>query len=92
MRRSTARICWHPCSTHWTPSSSRLRPAGRRSRVTREVCATLGTDVSVETATGRVDGRAIAIDDRGALVLETASGRVELTSGEIVRVRSGAPA
>ena len=58
----------------------------------REVCATLGTDVAVDTATGRVEGRAIGIDDRGALVLETAGGRVELTSGEIVRVRSGAPA
>ena len=58
----------------------------------REVCATLGTDVGVDTTAGRVEGRAIAIDDRGALVLETAAGRVELTSGEIVRIRSGAPA
>lgn len=58
----------------------------------REVCATLETDVGVDTTTGRIEGRAVAIDDRGALVLETAAGRVELTSGEIVRVRSGAPA
>jgi BirA family biotin operon repressor/biotin-[acetyl-CoA-carboxylase] ligase len=58
----------------------------------REVCATLGTDVGVETATGRVEGRAIEVDDDGALVIETASGRVALTSGEIVRVRTGAPA
>jgi BirA family transcriptional regulator, biotin operon repressor / biotin---[acetyl-CoA-carboxylase] ligase len=58
----------------------------------REVCATLGNGVGVETATGRVEGRAVAIDDGGELVIETAAGRVALTSGEIVRVRSGAPA
>lgn len=58
----------------------------------REVCATLGTDVGVETAEGRIEGRATAIDDGGALVVETAGGRVALTSGEIVRVRAGAPA
>lgn len=58
----------------------------------REACATLGTEVGVETATWRVEGRAVAIDDGGALVIETATGRVALTSGEIVRVRSGAPA
>ena len=58
----------------------------------REVCATLGAEVGVETATGRVEGRAVEIDERGALVIETPTGRVALTSGEIVRVRSGAPA
>jgi len=58
----------------------------------REVCATLSTEVGVETATGRVEGRALEVDDGGALVIETATGRVALTSGEIVRVRTGAPA
>ena len=58
----------------------------------REVCATLGTEVGVDTSTGRVEGRATGIDDGGALVVETAGGRVALTSGEIVRVRTGAPA
>jgi BirA family biotin operon repressor/biotin-[acetyl-CoA-carboxylase] ligase len=58
----------------------------------REACATLGTEVGVETADGRVTGRAAEIDDGGALVLETSSGRVALTSGEIVRIRAGAPA
>jgi BirA family biotin operon repressor/biotin-[acetyl-CoA-carboxylase] ligase len=58
----------------------------------REVCATLGSEVGVETATGRVEGRATGIDDGGALVVETPGGRVALTSGEIVRVRTGAPA
>ena len=58
----------------------------------REVCATLGTHVGVETAEGRIRGWATAIDESGALVVETASGPVALTSGEIVRVRAGAPA
>ena len=58
----------------------------------REVCATLGTDVAVETADGRVEGRATAIDDDGALVVETDGGPVAVTSGEIIRVRAGAPA
>ena len=58
----------------------------------REVCATLGTDVAVETADGRVEGRATAIDDDGALVVETDGGPVAVTSGEIIRVRDGAPA
>ena len=58
----------------------------------RQACATLGTDVGVETATGLIEGRAIEIDERGALVIEAPTGRVALMSGEIVRVRSGAPA
>jgi BirA family biotin operon repressor/biotin-[acetyl-CoA-carboxylase] ligase len=58
----------------------------------REVCATLGTEVGVETAKGRVEGLAVAIDDGGELVIDTAAGRVALTSGEIARVRSAAPA
>lgn len=58
----------------------------------RAACATLGSDVSVETGSGRVEGRAVDIDDHGALVIQTAAGRVALTSGEIVRVRAGAAA
>ena len=56
----------------------------------RLACATLGTEVGVETATGRVEGRAVEIDERGALVIHGPAGRVALTSGEIVRVRTGA--
>ncbi|MGI8999639.1 MAG: biotin--[acetyl-CoA-carboxylase] ligase [Candidatus Limnocylindria bacterium] len=58
----------------------------------RKACITLGTDISVETAGGRLEGRAVAIDETGALVVETASGPVALTSGEIVRLRAEAPA
>jgi len=57
----------------------------------REACATLGTRVGVEIANGRVEGRAIEVDDHGALVIETAAGPVALTSGEVVRLRAGAP-
>ena len=58
----------------------------------REASATLGAEVGVDTTAGRVEGRAIEIDEHGALVIETAAGPVALASGEIVRVRSGAPA
>ena len=58
----------------------------------REVCATLGTEVAIETATGRLRGSAIAVDDRGALVVETSAGPVAVSSGEVVRLRAGAPA
>ena len=57
----------------------------------RSACVTLGTDVAVDTSDGRIEGRALEIDDRGALVVETAAGRVALVSGEIVRLHAGAP-
>ncbi|MGQ0608052.1 MAG: biotin--[acetyl-CoA-carboxylase] ligase [Chloroflexota bacterium] len=58
----------------------------------RAACLTLGTEVRVDTADGRIEGTATGIDQAGALVIETASGPVTLTSGEIVRLRAEAPA
>jgi BirA family biotin operon repressor/biotin-[acetyl-CoA-carboxylase] ligase len=58
----------------------------------RVACATLGTDVTVETATGPVAGRAVDVDATGGLVVEGSAGRTTLTSGEIVRLRPRAPA
>jgi BirA family transcriptional regulator, biotin operon repressor / biotin---[acetyl-CoA-carboxylase] ligase len=58
----------------------------------REACVTLGSEVGIDTATGRIEGRATGIDDHGALVIETAAGPVTVTSGEIVQLRAGAPA
>lgn len=58
----------------------------------RESCATLGMTIEVLTGGARVDGRAIGIDAGGALVLETRNGPIALSSGEVVRVRAGAPA
>nr|MDQ3345250.1 biotin--[acetyl-CoA-carboxylase] ligase [Chloroflexota bacterium] len=57
----------------------------------REACVTLGTTVGVETATGRIEGVAVEVDDVGALVIETTAGRVSLTSGEVVRLRAASP-
>jgi BirA family biotin operon repressor/biotin-[acetyl-CoA-carboxylase] ligase len=58
----------------------------------RAACATLGTEVTVETATGRVIGHAVDLNEYGALVVDGPGGRIELTSGEIVRVRPGVTA
>lgn len=58
----------------------------------RAACATLGSDVAVETSTGRLTGRAIEVDPHGALVVDTGSGLVALATGEVVRLRPGAPA
>ena len=58
----------------------------------RVACTTLGSDVAVETPTGRLTGRAVEVDEHGALVIDTASGRVALASGDVVRLRPGAPA
>ena len=53
----------------------------------RRECVTLGAEVTVETAAGLVRGRAVALDDIGALVVDTGSGRSSLSSGEVVSVR-----
>ena len=53
----------------------------------RAACATLGTVVGVEAAGERVVGRAIAIDEGGALVVETAAAQqLSVTSGEVLRL------
>lgn len=57
----------------------------------RRACVTLGADVTVDTASGLVRGHAVALDEIGALVVETDSGRVALSSGEVVSVRGEAP-
>jgi BirA family biotin operon repressor/biotin-[acetyl-CoA-carboxylase] ligase len=58
----------------------------------RDACTTLGSEVAVDTSTGRLTGRAVDVDGHGALVVDTASGRVALATGEVVRLRPGAPA
>ncbi len=58
----------------------------------RDACTTLGSDVAVETSTGRLTGRAVEVDPHGALVVDTGSGLVALATGEVVRLRPGAPA
>lgn len=58
----------------------------------RAACATLGTEVGIETPGGRVEGRAVEIDEGGALVVETPAGRLAVSTGDVVRLRTGAPA
>jgi BirA family biotin operon repressor/biotin-[acetyl-CoA-carboxylase] ligase len=53
----------------------------------RPRCATLGRDVRVERPDGVVEGRAAAVTDDGHLVVDTGSGRVEVTVGDVVHVR-----
>lgn len=58
----------------------------------RAACRTLGAAVTVEAGSRAIEGVAAAIDDLGALVVETPSGPVTVTSGEVVRVRPALPA
>lgn len=58
----------------------------------RVACRTLGSEVSVEVGSRTIDGVAVAIDDAGALVVETSTGRETVTSGEVIRVRPAVPA
>jgi BirA family transcriptional regulator, biotin operon repressor / biotin---[acetyl-CoA-carboxylase] ligase len=49
-----------------------------------DVSATLGRDVRADRVEGvALRGKAVAVDGRGALVIETPDGRVAITSGEI---------
>ena len=59
----------------------------------RARCSTLGSAVSVETATGTVHGRAVDLDATGALVVEDERGeRHVVTGGEVTRLRPAVPA
>ncbi|MGZ4138972.1 MAG: biotin--[acetyl-CoA-carboxylase] ligase [Actinomycetota bacterium] len=54
----------------------------------RDLCVTIGRVVRVERAGGDpIGGLARAIDDRGALVVETNDGDVRVASGDVVHVR-----
>jgi BirA family transcriptional regulator, biotin operon repressor / biotin---[acetyl-CoA-carboxylase] ligase len=58
----------------------------------RSACVTIGREVTVESATGTLEGRAIGLDAHGSLLLQTASGRLALSTGEVETVRGGSPA
>ncbi|MFP5310271.1 MAG: biotin--[acetyl-CoA-carboxylase] ligase [Actinomycetes bacterium] len=51
-------------------------------------CTTLGRTVRAETAAGAVEGVASAVAPSGALVVETAAGAVEVSSGDVVHLRT----
>jgi len=51
----------------------------------REMCETLGKSVVIETAKGRMSGRAIDISGAGALVLDSGGKRTEIFEGTLVK-------
>lgn len=57
----------------------------------RAACVTLGRDVTVDTASGVVQGIAVDLDANGSLVIETDTGRVALSAGDVATVRGGQP-
>lgn len=64
-------------------------PAGLLADYRRR-CVTLGEDVRALGAGGApVEGRAVDVDETGRLLLDTARGRVLVTAGDVIHVRSG---
>ena len=52
------------------------------------LCTTIGRDVRAIAAGGQeVRGRAVGVDERGALLVESARGRVTVAFGEVVHLR-----
>ena len=49
----------------------------------KENCVTIGRDVTVIYKKENVTGKALDIDENGALVVETADGTIRVTSGEV---------
>lgn len=50
-------------------------------------CVTLGTEVEVAVGESTLSGRAVDLDETGALLVQTAMGRRVVASGEVLRVR-----
>lgn len=57
----------------------------------RAACATIGQQVTVEVGDRVVDGVAVGLDSRGALLLDTDGGRLAVTTGEVARARPRDP-
>ncbi|HEY5051492.1 MAG TPA: hypothetical protein VII50_11365, partial [Acidothermaceae bacterium] len=53
----------------------------------RELCVTLGRDVSVDLGGESLQGRALDINVDGSLVVETSTGRRSVSAGDVVHVR-----
>jgi BirA family biotin operon repressor/biotin-[acetyl-CoA-carboxylase] ligase len=74
------------------PRRAQLEEAVGRRELADEVrrhCATLGREVRVSLPAEEVTGRAVAIDDEGRLVVETASGTRLISAGDVVHLRAG---
>jgi len=61
------------------------KETGRLLSEYRGTCTTLGESVVIETAKGRVSGRAIDVSSDGALVLDSGGRRVEVFEGTVVK-------
>lgn len=53
----------------------------------RELCTTIGADVTVDLGDRTLHGTAVGLDAQAGLVVVTERGQVAVTSGEVVRVR-----
>lgn len=53
----------------------------------RAACSTIGARVRVETSAGAVIGDAIAVDERGHLVVRTDDGDRSVAAGDVIHVR-----
>jgi BirA family biotin operon repressor/biotin-[acetyl-CoA-carboxylase] ligase len=72
------------------PRLALLDDADGRGILAQEVrrhCATLGQEVQVILASEELTGRAVAIDDAGHLLVETASGPRAVSAGDVVHLR-----
>ncbi len=72
------------------PRCAQLEDAGGRGALADEVrarCATLGQQVRVILAGEELSGVAVAIDDAGRLVVDTATGPRAVSAGDVVHIR-----
>ena len=68
--------------------TSLLAPVSEAEMVARyrQLCATIGREVSVSVGTEEIRGRAVGIDRSGRLILETDDGARLISSGECVHL------
>ena len=75
-RRSTGRSCSNACSRRWRARRALLDDAAGRRELADEVrrrCATWASEVRVVLPAEELTGTAVAIDEAGRLVVETAA-------------------
>jgi BirA family transcriptional regulator, biotin operon repressor / biotin---[acetyl-CoA-carboxylase] ligase len=57
----------------------------------RSLLGTLGRDITIEMADGVVSGRATDVERDGRLVVDTPSGRLLISAGDVIHTRPAAP-
>ncbi len=92
-RRRTARRCWRRCWPSWRDWYRRWTAAGEAgaSGLREEYlrcCATIGARVAVELpGGGSLSGTAAGIDPSGRLMVDTGSGLVPVSAGDVIHLR-----